>query len=102
MFMLICNHKSTWNSEVQLHTELNFICSDFGTIMLLSLSLLEVCFLTQLPFSTILDEKQKAVSSSLMLYMKSKIMFSGLLICFSKQVDVKWNNLWGPPGTAFV
>ena len=45
VFMLIFNQKSTWNSKVWLHSELDFIFSDFGTVVFTTLSMLEVCFL---------------------------------------------------------
>lgn len=41
MFMLIFNQKSTWNSKVWLHSELDFIFSDFGTVVFTTLSMLE-------------------------------------------------------------
>lgn len=52
MLMLIFNNKSSWVSKFRLNVELQFISCGFCTIMLMALSILEVCFMTQLPFTS--------------------------------------------------
>lgn len=52
ILMLIFYNKSSWISKISLNIELQFISCGFCTIMLMALSILEVCYMTQLAFTS--------------------------------------------------